>query len=244
MNDVTIEELQNKIEEEIQSLSYGNNTFGVSDGIINIEEYQKSELKILWILKEPREEDKTEENKNTDKNGAWSLRSALNKRKSWKDGVKEEGGIQTFRKLIQTTYSILNDIEIKRNSFKSDYEYFQKVAFINVKKMPSTSESKDKLMAEHYLRNKELLERQIKLCNPHIIIYGSTFKHFKNSFSKEELSSKKPLNHNNKKMKKGASYAIGGKLHIDTYHPSSTMTNGLYCNNILKAVNEWKKQPS
>jgi len=241
-----------EIEEKIKAKDYGENVFGVSDGVICFDEYtdKKTKYKILWILREPYESDKIKENINKEKVGGWSLASALNKRESWEQTVKSKGGVQTYRKLIQTTYAILNtdgNDGFKKNSYKKDFDYLKKVACINVKKMPGKSNSKDKVILQHYLRDTSqggtgFLKQQIKLIDPDIIIYGGTFKYFKKNHFKEELPAPKKLNNTNSFLKKGNYYIIDGKLHIDTYHPSCRMKDECYSNNISRAVKKWENQ--
>jgi len=236
-----------EIEEKIKAKDYGENVFGVSDGVICFDEYtdKKTKYKILWILREPYESDKIKENINKEKVGGWSLASALNKRESWEQTVKSKGGVQTYRKLIQTTYAILNtdgNDGFKKNSYKKDFDYLKKVACINVKKMPGKSSSDDEDIEEHFNMNNNILNQQIELLNPDIIIYGCTFKYFKKNFPKEKLQNRFLLNKKNKKLTKGASYVIDGRLHIDTYHPSCRMKDEYYSNNISKAVKEWENQ--
>jgi len=249
MNKSEHEELL-KIEEEIRAKNYDNNTFGVSDGVISFDDYtnKKTNYKILWILREPYEFDKVDKNRNKTKDkkiGGWSLANALNKRESWKQTVKSKGGMQTYRKLIQTTYAILNIDGIngfKKNSYKANFDYLKKIACINIKKMPGKSKSNDKVISKHFTLNEEILNQQIELCSPDITIYGGTFKYFKKSLLKKEPSIIELLNHNDSRYTKGAYYVIDGKLHIHTYHPSCFMKDENYCNNILNAVKEWENQ--
>ena len=90
--------------------------------------------------------------------------------------------------------------------------------------------------------NNKILNQQIELLSPDIIIYGGTYKYFIKNFSKEKLLNKFLLNRGNKRLTKGASYIIDGRLHIGTYHPSCRMKDKNYCNNILNAVKEWENQ--
>ena len=59
-------------------------------------------------------------------------------------------------------------------------QVLKSIGIININKMPGNSRSNDKDIAEKYEFWKPLLNWQLKVYNPDIIIFGNTFQYFKN----------------------------------------------------------------
>ena len=95
---------------------------GVSDGIVNPDEYFNAPYKILWILIEPYGDD-----------GGWSITEAFNTYNSWNE---IRASHKFHRQIIYTTYGILS------NTFKKDmpniydpqvFRTLKQFAYINLK---------------------------------------------------------------------------------------------------------------
>ena len=101
----------------------------IFDGIVSEKDYLNSEIKILWILKDPN---------STGEDGAWDMREHI------KTNLKTESGIlkgwsPTFKKLIYVTNGILNNLswndELSHPSYKPEViDELKKIAYINIKK--------------------------------------------------------------------------------------------------------------
>jgi len=220
-----------KIEKEIHSLEQENpDIFPISDGIINFSKYLEAKFKILWILKEANDVVDGQ-------GGGWYLNKSINSGKSWAE--KNRTGKTTFKRMIYTSYSILNgfplwkDIpEISTNH--TVWETIKKIALINVKKLPGSDSSYDVTIKRAYTKNKDLLFKQIDTYNPDIIIGGNTLGYFIKdlNFDKETRKIKGSVHY----------YFDKDKLYIDAYHPNvrpKTILEEDYCNEIIFAAKDW-----
>ncbi len=145
--------------------------FGNSDGVISPADYEKyNGAKILWILKEPY--------------GKGGCNQANEKERAayptdiWEN--KNVDGYHTFAPMILLAHilaggAISDDVLYSKSAF----EHFKRsTAYVNVKKIPGTSSSSDSVIQAAAKENKELINRQINLYSPTVIIGGGTLKYF------------------------------------------------------------------
>jgi hypothetical protein len=98
----------------------------IKDGIIDKVEYDKSSVKILWILKEGNV---AEGDINKQRDICEEFRSDSHK--------KNALAIPTFRKMIYATYGILNpDVKWQDVPFANEeaYDVVKQIAYININK--------------------------------------------------------------------------------------------------------------
>lgn len=219
-----------KIDEISKKISNLKNSFNSStpiiDGIVDFGQYQTCDLKILWILKEVNSVDDIDE---------WDLRDAISNLKTEKGIVKGWGS--TFNPIVYTTYGILNNKERKEinniNSNPEIIDVLQKIAYVNIKKIPGGSVVKHLELEMAYDEQKEILKEQISLYNPNIIICGGTFEIIKDDLNYKKLDKKHnyPIN----------IFQSQKRIIIDAYHPNNrTVKQEIYCNSIINAVKDWK----
>ena len=185
-----------------------SNTIEFIDGIINLEFFNKSKIKILWILKEVNDQNNNIKNKD--------LREILQDIKT--DNGIEKGWVKTFAPIVYATYGILNDVNIDSIPFHYEnpniIDVLKEIAYINVKKTSGGKSIHKSVLLHAYLNNKTKLFAQINEINPDIIIYGGTFFLFEND---NDFFLK------NKNIK-----------HINAYHPAQTSkSQKIYISEIL-----------
>ena len=157
----------------------------VLDGIINLEIYNKTEPKILWVLKEPNYGQEYKGNSDIDE-AKLSDEEALkiyNQKKSIMinyysdvaDGYSRWRA--TFENISYITHGIIenkfkyDDItNIDRDAKIDNKYYIDMIAFINLKKAPGASIANRNLIVESYNHHKSFLFKQIETINPDIII--------------------------------------------------------------------------
>jgi hypothetical protein len=177
----------------------------IYDGIIDIEEYYSSSIKILWILKEPY---------------SGSKRSMLDDLKFNRAEGNKKDSHTTWHPIIYISHCIINNFcdysSIKKiKEDKRISNVLKKIAFINVQKTPEKERTNPKSkrtnpkdISEAYKKHKEILHTQINVYNPDIIIGASTLPLFINDLGlKDEDKIKLHWTKNN-------------KLYINTYHPA------------------------
>jgi hypothetical protein len=196
----------------------------ISDGVMQPDEYFSKEMRLAWILKEAYDkEDGT--------GGEWSYFDLYDK-----TGF-DISTVKTLKRIIKTSYSIHNDFIKGENMDDIDFEMKQiikRVAIINTQKLPaknySSTNSKD--LQESINKYSDLLERQLELINPNVVIFGGTFRYYKDLLKFEDSEIVKG---NVKYISKG------GKLYIDAPHPSFwQISEDEYVNDIVSVVEKWK----
>lgn len=219
-----IKALDLKIEEYYKSKGILKGNF-ICDGIINIEKYFNSKLKILWILKEPYS------------GSGRQMIDDLNLRRA--EGEKKDSHT-TWHPIIYISHCITNNFceysELKRISAdKSICKVLKEIAFINVQKTPEqertnpkSSRTIPKDISNAYIKHKDILLEQISVYNPDIIIGASTLPLFvKDLDLRKENELKFHWTKNN-------------KLFINTYHPAQVvLKKDDYIERVIKISKHW-----
>lgn len=207
-----------QVEEEIKP---------ILDGIVDPEKYFQSKYKILWILKEPYDE-------NTE--GGWDFKGMIRDKYSIFDFAT---GRPTFKPIIYSSWGILNnfclfdDMDDVENSPEM-LDAFKSIAYINIKKTPGGTTSNTKTIQFAYEMHKNLLLKQIDYIDADIIVGGKTL-----SLLSKDLNLENAIQFN-----KTFYYLRNNKLFIDTYHPAQRVSStGLsmeeYCNDIITIAKIW-----
>ncbi len=208
----------NELDQEIKSIW----KYPVYDGITSLKNYEKSKIRILWILKEA--------NKQTPKE-SWNQREfhlKITDYKKWR---------ATYQKMIYTSFGILNGIsdlddisDISKNSRIDKINVMEDLAVINVNKNGGTARANNNIIRDNYLENKQFLLKQIKLFEPDIIINASrVYELF------QDLSRNNKIRYSWKFQ-----YTINdNQLIVNCYHPNAIVSDSKYCNTIFKIVKEF-----
>lgn len=203
----------------------------VYDGIVNLENYLASPIKILWILKEVNSSDSD-----------WDLRDALSDLKNENRGGLKTGWANTFTPIVYTTYGILENVSWSNmgNYYENQemIDVLKNIAYINIKKVPGTSVSNWQEIRDYYIENKQAIHNQIKLINPDVIIFGNTLEFFDEDFY--ELFDKFEENKENNSLH---IYSNENNLLLYAYHPNNRkISQKEYCDLIIDSVSNWKKK--
>jgi len=220
--------LKEKIETFNQKMKahYNNEKLAI-DGIINFELFNNSKPKILWILKEGYGE------------GCGILD------KSYSHYISEFSFGQPFPSssnmwniITYTNYGIFKNLKYEDiGDLREEEKIFvalKACAIINLKKILGESTSNDKVIKRHYEQHKDIINEQIALIDPDIVICGKTFEHFKgdlqnlNNFD-EDINTK--------------SYLCRNRLFIEALHPSRKSPKA-YCDEIIGLSTEFISRKS
>lgn len=190
----------------------------VKDGVINVEEYYKSPVKILWILKEPYSGQENE------------MLKDLNEKRAM--GLKTDSQ-STWHPLIYISHGILNgflkyDEMPKIAEENTISKVLKQVAFINVQKKPGKSRSNNAEIAKAYKENEAILKQQIETLKPDIIIGANTMQYFAKNFKPTEKF-------------KNFHWVKDGQLYIKTYHPAQTIISRKeYVDKVIAVAKAWR----
>ena len=143
---------------------------GNADGIIAIDEYfDYPGLKILWLLKEAWGEGSA--NQADDLSKITVASEYFSKR--------NEDGFQTYKPMIMLAGLMHGLSDFDAFTSKEAYRSFiESTSFVNCKKIPGTSNSNDHVIGLFALKDRCLIEKQVLLYNPRVIIGGNTLRHF------------------------------------------------------------------
>lgn len=207
----------------------------ICDGVTDIPAYIKSSPRIMWILKEAYG-DYTASGKIT--GGGWSFSKKFRE----KDFLKD---FDMWKIMIQINFAIRNNKEWKEIDYIENQpkmiKELRNIAYININKMPGKSESNDKDLFDNYKLWKDIIDKQINLYEPDLIIFGKTFQFFKDDFFH---ITEKPIRTVSGKWYSEL-YKKDGKILIDAFHPSrkgGEDTSYNYVNSIINAYKKIKEQ--
>jgi hypothetical protein len=211
--------------QEIEQLAKKFKKPPIFDGVVNEEKYQNSAIKIMWVLKDANSTGEVE---------SYDLRDAINNLKT--DYGIRKGWEKTFSNIIYVTNGILNqkewdDIPFPKNE-PEIVDILKQIAYVNIKKVGGGSQSVESELQEHFEKSKKLLLDQIEEFNPDVIIFGNTYRFFKNDLGLNQMNIFGTCH----------ATAKSDRIYIDAYHPNAKISGKDYFVDILKAYNIFKKQ--
>ena len=149
--------------DKISKNKISKNNF-IPDGIIDEASYMQSPKKILFIAKEAACLDKTEKTtaeenfEAAQKDGFWCRRVVLG---------EEKRGTHFSSGLALLANAILNE---NFETPEKDISALRYVAFMNINKRGGFTECKNKLLRDYAQNYKDLIDREIKIISPDIIV--------------------------------------------------------------------------
>ena len=205
-----LEQAQAEITEEIYSFAErvglsNDNIEPIPDGVYSAEKYLLAPTQIMWILKEPYD-DFDEDGEPY--GGGWNLFEAFDNDDAWSS--------RTWQPMIYSMYGLFN------NQKWEDMDWISKI--------PASTATNDNSLWDKYNLWKDILSKQIAIYAPKIIIFGNTFRYFKDDLVGADTNPKKSI--------EGIVdlYENGGVKYLDTYHPNQKMVErGAYVDSIIEA---------
>lgn len=223
-----LEQAQAEIIEEIYSFAErvglsNDNIEPIPDGVYSTEKYLLAPTQIMWILKEPY--DDFDEN-GEPYGGGWNLFGAFDNDDAWSS--------RTWQPMIYSMYGLFNNQKWEDMDWISDDKsmanVLKQIAYINISKIPASTATNDNSLWDKYNLWKDILSKQIAIYAPKIIIFGNTFRYFKDDLVGADTNPKKSI--------EGIVdlYENGGVKYLDTYHPNQKMVErGAYVDSIIEA---------
>ena len=200
----------------------------ITDGIFVTKEgkefYTNSDTRIMWILKEPWEKG--------EKAGDWDLLECMNNT----DNIKTISENRTWSFMAKTMYGIDTGMYYDEMPSMNDgiIKCLKRIAYINISKLPGEARSNDFVIRQAYSAWKDILFKQIEAYSPNVIIFGGSFRFFK-----EDMGILKVVDR-----------TIDGKTNIEThiyqnerglylidaYHPAYPYHPGVRINSLIDLV--------
>ena len=136
--------------------------------------------------------------------------------------------------MIYSMYGLFNNQKWEDMDWISDdksmTDVLKQIAYINISKMPASTTTNDNSLWDKYNLWKEILAKQMAIYEPKIIIFGNTFRYFKDDLVGADTNPSRSI--------EGIVdiYEKGGIKYLDTYHPNQKMvTRETYVNSIIEA---------
>ena len=203
----------------------------IKDGVADLNGYLNSNLKVAWILKEPWDD---EDANHRPKGGGWSLINDCFNHLTLESHKKNP----VWQKVAYVMYGFRNnqkwhDMPWIRNKPEMLNE-IRSIAWLNASKMPGGKVSSDRYIRNEYNETwHPVLQEQLKVYKPDVIIFGKTFQHFYNEFE------------NKLKIDKYCNqfldfYVASNQILIDTYHPGRK--GGAYVDALIEALTYAQKE--
>jgi hypothetical protein len=203
----------------------------MGDGLVNLEQYYKARPKILWILKEPYDED----------GGGWSISELFNLSGSVLVSPKHNlHKSKTWLPVIYSSYAIHNGMMPWDWIGYPDKEpevvdALKNIAVMNILKIPGNTTTPPAKLKAGYNQHREILLRQLKTYNPDVIIGGNTLWHFHKDLELDKGEFCSDYEHE--------FWLKDGKVYIHCAHPSTTNRSEkrieTYVDGITEIVKLW-----
>ena len=225
MRKTQIETMETEVNAELDARAEAEKSINgpIYDGVVDVDRYLASSPKILWILKEPYDEP------DGIPGGGWSVTEHILAAGKFRNK-------RPFAPIAYVAYAVFNGY-----SKYSEMDYVtedplivdsvKNIAYININKMPGKSASDAGAIASYYLRNRELLKKQIDIINPDIVIAGNILHLFYEDFG---------ITQKDFQLAGSAWFCQrNGRLYINAYHPSYwSCKEDKYVNDIVAIIKE------
>lgn len=226
-----LDELFDNWKREIKKEEINRHQF-ISDGIVDESTWITSELKVLFLLKEPNDE-----NSNKD----WDLRELL------RNGAhhRKKGYTPTWGLTARYVYGIQNGFcpweatEQKRSGidFRKHEQrkaYLKSIAVVNVKKSGGAGSSNWEELKKAVESSHSFIKEEIRIIAPDLIITGGTEKLISKIFTELHSRKKKSLSTGVKYWKpRNENYFI-----IEYYHPQARFPHHLMYTVLMESLKE------
>ncbi len=203
----------------------------IADGVYSPDKYFSKDIRLVWMLKEPYDED----------GGGWNYLELFDGEDLYESQFKK-GHRTTWHPIIYTSHGIQNGFKKweEIDYLRDDHELakiVREVAFINAQKLPSLVGTRTNMDDIHLSIKKygDLLIKQVELLNPNVFIFANTFDAY---ISLLQLQDYELIQNGS------CSYIVKDeKLYINAYHPAQTQVGGnIYTNDIVEVVKNWFKK--
>ena len=182
--------------------------------------YLNSNVRVMWVLKEAYDD---EYDDGEPCGGGWNYFDCLEPNQApWK--------IRTWRNMIYASYGIIHNVTMDNMNgldLEDLSDVLLEIACINLSKMPGHTTTEASLLAGYYETWKDILNEQIALYNPQVVIFGNTFPYFK-----DDLLNSGKVEHTPKDDISQV-YIKDGVKYIDAYHPQSRISRAKYVDSII-----------
>lgn len=210
--------IKQKIIERSQIKEFGFDKGYILDGVVNLNQYLRGP-RIAWILKEAWDKEW----------GDWDLCEEVLSKQN-KDIIS---GSPSFKRVAYVSYGICKGLKWDSMPWISEdesvSEAIKRIAWLNISKVAGDSVSPDQRITNAYEVWKDILEEQIALYDPEIIILGNTFKWVSDLLKISDID---PIKENSA----WAYITPDNKIVIYAYHPNCRKKDVTYVDDILNAI--------
>lgn len=218
-----------------------NDRYVITDGALHPEHYyqllvKEDKPRIMWLMKEPYDDE-------NGTGGGWDFYEGFFKETpSFYQRLVKGGSRATWQPVVYVSYSVMNgypsfdDMDyIRDNPAMADA--LNHIAWVNLHKLPAYGMTRSDYgrIIELYKKSKDLLQKQVEMLRPNIIICGGTFPIIRYDLEGVKLVKFGSVNY----------YVWKNVLYIDAYHPAQTqIERAEYCDDIIMLCKAFTKNPN
>ena len=147
--------------------SIRNASYPIYDGVIKPYEYFRSKLRIMWILKEPRDEERN----GRYCGGGWQMFADCDDA-DFNSKIASQRSCKTIFRVAQISYAVENGIsnEEAMNLDSIAVGVLRHIAYVNIGKMPGPETTAASRVKQLYKFWKSFVLEQIHICQQELII--------------------------------------------------------------------------
>lgn len=226
--------LSEKMNQRAKELGYDDELAPIYDGVKDFNGYLDSKLKIMWVMKEPYD-DQTEDGQL--KGGGWEMTDFTLK-------------LPMFRTMAKIVYGIVNEKYFDEIPEPDEemLKLLQTTAYINICKMPGHTTSNPTDLKNKMQDWQDILQEQLETYSPDVIILGNTYENLMEGHLGDDPTTDW-VGEASDPGRTAVYKTKSAQLIIDAFHPSpmrkcshSEITDEVYINSIIKGVLTATKQ--
>ena len=189
-----------------------------------------SGTRVMWVLKEPYDETEGD----SPSGGGWNMFEAFDNGNAWAN--------RTWQSIIYAMHGLFagkhwQEMDWIRDD-KQMAQVLKRIAYINISKMPALTQTDDGQLQELYERWRPILLRQIEVYDPQVIVFGNTFRYFKNDLAPGAAQPDQVYGGH-----AFHTYVRGGRLLIDAYHPNQrVLPRGEYVDSLIDIIRSYEAE--
>jgi len=186
------------------------------DGIVCPEEWDKQDLKILFLLKEAYHDD--EKYKERTQSNEYRLAEDLCHYGPWHS---------IWNRVAEWTYGILNTTKddifpYKKLSWEQANDCLKKIAVMNIKKSRGVSASNDKDLKKYAIDDAAEILAELEIINPDIIVCGYSMGYLIEALNKQKENNPSLITIDKKgNYSENYHYRWKDRIVLDYYHPAA-----------------------
>ncbi len=228
------------IENHLMTGQESDHVWPIYDGVADFDGYLASDPKVMFVLKEPYDDIRTNDTGiAVPYGGGWDLPELF-----LKHSAAKTWPVKTWQRIIYAMYGFqyglhYNDMDYISNDPEMG-NVLLSVCWVNLSKMPGFATSSNGQWRKDFRENwSDIFEYQVKCYEPDVIVFGNTFSEVRDRFP-EECYNREPVYAPDGRLVINKYYIEDGRLIVDAYHPGARMKVEYWVDTLIDTLNEYQ----